>query len=557
MDLNIRIAGEAGQGVHTTGALLAGVFASLGLHLLVNQSYMSRIRGGLNWVDLRVSDTELFGPRETVDLLVALTPQAREVLAPTLADGGLTLFDGAEHGQAVGIAFSQTAKELAKSAVMANAVAAGAVFTALGYPLDALLGYLSTQFARKGAEVVDANIACARRGAELAAEVAGRLAAPRPAGAPEHLVMGADATGLGAATAGVKLVTAYPMTPGTATFTALAALADKFDITVEQAEDEIAAINMACGGAYAGAPTLVPTSGGGFALMVEGLSLAGMMELPVVVLLAQRPGPATGLPTRTGQEDLLFTLHAGHGEFPRAIFAPGTIEQCFSLTRRAIEQAHKFQTPAVILTDQYLQDLSKNIEPLNEFAPPVDRHILENAPADYRRYVVTAGGVSPRAIPGGQARVVMDSDEHTEDGHLTERLEVHLEQHDKRMRKGDGLAADALLPEYYGPADAEHLLIAWGSTYGPCREAVDRLNDAGGSAAMLHFAQVWPITVEAVRQALANRKRVTVVEGNSTGQFKLLLREAGVFVEGDAVLRYDGMVFSAEYICNAIGKGQQ
>jgi len=353
-----------------------------------------------------------------------------------------------------------------------------------------------------------------------------------------------------AAEAGVKLVTAYPMTPGTAAFTALASLADEYGIVIEQAEDEIAAINMVCGATYAGVAALTTTSGGGFALMVEGLSLAGIMELPATIVLAQRPGPATGLPTRTAQQDLKFAVSAGHGEFPRAIFAPGTVSQCRAMMRRALETAHEFQTPVILLTDQYLQDLATNADAV-EAAGPIDRCLVEAGPR-YVRYTVTDSGVSPRVAPGGEAFVICDSDSHGPDGHITEDTAAHVEQQDKRMRKLNGLRAGALAPVWYGPDDANLLLIAWGSTYGPCREAVDAINTDGGSVAMLHFAQVWPVDAARVAEVVGTRERIVCVEGNQTGQFGSLLREAGAVGACDVVGRYDGFPFTRDYICSEV-----
>lgn len=454
MDLMIRIAGEAGQGVQTIGSLLAGSLARLGVHVLAGQSYFSRIRGGLNWIDVRLGEAELFGLREQADVLVALTPEALELLRAALRPGAPALFDGEGDNGSIGIPFTAAAKEAGGSMLMANTVAAGALYALLGYPPEALEGYLCERFVRKGDTVVEANLRCARRGAELAALHVRPVAAPAPAKAPAYVISGAAAIALGAATAGVKLVASYPMSPSTAALEELAALADRYGMVVEQAEDEIAAINMVCGACYAGVPALTTTSGGGFALMCEGVSLAGMMELPAVILLAQRPGPATGLPTRTAQSELRFALHAGHGEFARALFAPGTPQQCYDLTRRALEQAHRYQTPVIILTDQYLQDLEQNIPALDPAPRPIDRCVQLDAGADYQRYALTASGISPRAIPGGAARVVADSDEHDSSGHLTEDLTVHLQQHDKRMRKAEGLAAEALAPEYIGPAGA-------------------------------------------------------------------------------------------------------
>jgi 2-oxoglutarate ferredoxin oxidoreductase subunit alpha len=285
--------------------------------------------------------------------------------------------------------------------------------------------------------------------------------------------------------------------------------------------------------------------------MVEGLALAGMMELPIVILIGQRPGPATGLPTRTAQQDLLFALHAGHGEFVRAIFAPGSIRQSYDLTRRAVETAHQFQSPVLILTDQFLQDMQKNIPPLDDAPRPIDRRIVTGAASDYVRYAVTDSGVSPRAIPGGEAFVVCDSDEHLDDGHITEDLEARIRQQDKRMRKLAGLTRQALAPERYGPEGAENVLVAWGSSYGPCREAVDILNAHGGSFALAHFAQVWPVNAPAARAILAGR-RVICVEGNFTGQFASLLHGLDVIGPCDRVLRYDGLPLTAEYIVRKV-----
>lgn len=552
MDVSIRIAGAAGQGVETSGDLLVEAFAKVGLHVFATQTYLSRIRGGLNWYDVRIADSELFSGREKAELLLALTQEALDWLRKDVREGGAILFNGSDGDDVIGIEFEKVGKEVGGSAIMANTVAAGAVFALLGYDVGKLESVLEARFGKKGGDVVTGNVQCARRGAELAAAHAGRVEAPKAGSAPTGICSGNEAVGLGAATAGVKFVTSYPMTPSTGVITFLASVADEYGIVVEQAEDEIAAINMVCGATYAGAPAMTTTSGGGFALMVEGVSLAGMLELPAFIFLGQRPGPATGLPTRTAQQDLLFALHAGHGEFPRAIFAPGTPQQCYDLTRHAVEVAHKHQSPVILVSDQFLADLRKNCTGLDTSYRPVDRHVLEDAPADYMRYAITESGVSPRAVPGGEAFVVVDSDEHGEEGHITDDLAVRMRLQDKRMRKLEGLIAGALPPEWYGPEEAEEVLIAWGSTYGPCREAVDRLNGDGGSAGMVHFAQVWPLEVEGVRKLLAKGKRLISVECNQTGQFATVLREAGALGECELMTRYDGMPFTGEEIARRV-----
>ncbi len=557
MDINIRIAGEAGQGVQTTGNLLVGALSDMGLHVASTKSYMSRIRGGLNWYDIRIGDEPLYAGRDDADVLVALSDGSWSVLAPEVTDGGVVLYDGEEppelpegsrgEFELLAIDLAAAAKEAGAPKIMANTVAAGSVYRFLGYDADPLCNHLGKVFKKKSDEVVEQNTACARKGFELAEEQAGAVDAPEPGGAPTVAYGGADTIGLAAAVAGVKLVSCYPMTPGTGTFNALASLSDRFGIVVEQAEDEIAAVNMLCGATYAGVPSLASTSGGGFALMAEGLSLAGIMELPIAVVVAQRPGPATGLPTRTGQQDLLFALNAGHGEFARAVYAPGTIEQCYELTRRALETAHASQTPALLLTDQYLQDMQRNIEPVSEEPETIDRAIVPGG-KDYRRYAPSDDGVSPRAIPGGDAFVVVDSDEHTADGHITENLEAHLEQQNKRMRKLEGMRAGAIPPERYGPDDAETLLLCWGSTYGPVREAVDRLGAGDEPAAMLHFAQLWPLDDETVAEAIGSPDRLVCIEGNQTGQLATLLTQINAIGQCELLLRYDGMPFTAQWI---------
>ncbi len=554
MDLNIRIAGAAGQGVETTGDLLVQAFASQGLYVFSTQTYMSRIRGGLNWYDIRIADHELFSGREKVDLLLALTEEALEWLRKEIVEGGIALYNGSDGSGVIAIELETVAKEVGGTPIMANTVAAGAIFALLGYDLAILEQQLRAEFQRKGDEVVQANLACARKGSELVQSSAGKLKPPTSAGAPTGICNGSEAVGLGAATAGVKFATGYPMTPSTGVLTFLAQVADQYGIVVEQAEDEIAAINMICGATYVGVPAMTTTSGGGFALMVEGLALSGMLELPVFIFLGQRPGPATGLPTRTAQQDLLFALHAGHGEFPRALFAPGSPQQGYELTRHGLELAHKYQSPVIMLSDQFLADMRKNCAGLDDSYRPINRHLLENPPDNYMRYAITDSGVSPRVIPGGNAYVVLDSDEHDEEGHITDHLPTRVALQDKRMRKHDGLLADALPPDYYGPPEAPHLLICWGSTYGPGREAVDLLD---GKVAMLHFSQVWPLNGDVIRDAIGTRQKITCVECNQTGQFASLLRRVGALMECDSLTKYDGLPFTGEEIARRLTVGQE
>lgn len=285
--------------------------------------------------------------------------------------------------------------------------------------------------------------------------------------------------------------------------------------------------------------------------MVEGVSLAGMTETPVVVVVGQRPAPATGLPTRTEQADLEFVLHAGHGEFPRAIFAPGTPEECFHLARKAFFLAERFQGPVFILTDQFLADSLRAVEPfdtarLDWVRPHADPGSVIQP---YRRHEITADGVSPRLVPGiAKHLVVTDSDEHTEDGHLTEDLGVRKAMVEKRLRKLDGMRSEVVQPEYGGSDNPELLLVSWGSTRGAVREAAAAIEASGLDVATLHFSQVWPLAPEQFIERLRNAGSVVCVEGNAFGQLaRLIRRETGFEIE-ERVSRYDGLPVTPEFI---------
>jgi len=296
MDTNVVICGEAGQGVQTVGALLLNALTAMGLHVYGTQSYHSRIRGGENNFDVRISDKELFSAREKVDLMVALTEEGLENNRNRVAEEGIIVFDGRADG-VISLDLAEAASAAGGSKQMANSVALGVIMTIQGYETGELEKLIEKQFGKKGEDVVSQNISCVKKGVELIEDRKGSVEAPGTSEPAGEAVNGAQVIGLAADTAGVKVVCSYPMSPSTGVFTYLAGVSDKYRIAVEQAEDEIAAINVVCGATYAGVPAMTTTSGGGFALMAEGLSLAGMMELPAVIMIGQRPGPSTGLPT--------------------------------------------------------------------------------------------------------------------------------------------------------------------------------------------------------------------------------------------------------------------
>ncbi|MFO7947147.1 MAG: 2-oxoacid:acceptor oxidoreductase subunit alpha, partial [Armatimonadota bacterium] len=401
---NILIAGEAGQGLATMGDLLTKALVRSGYRVVVRQGYMSRIRGGHNTYQILASTGAIHAPREPVDLLVGLNEASVELHRGDLSDGGLIVAEDDNEALAeedLGVPLAEMAEGL-----FINIAALGAICCMLGLSRDTVAGLVRDQFGKKDEEIAELNDDALAAGYEWIEEhdrfdAAFLPLADEPSETPMTL-NGNEAIALGALSAGLKFYSFYPMTPATSIGLNIIKHADEMGVVYEQAEDEISAINMAIGASFTGAPAMVATSGGGFALMCEGLSLAGMTETPVVIAIAQRPGPATGLPTRTAQQDLEFVLHGGHGEFPRAIFAPGTIEQCFHLARQAFMIAEKTHSPAFILTDQYLADSSRAVQLFDvENLPPVDVPLDAGPAAEpYRRYEITESGVSPRLLPG-------------------------------------------------------------------------------------------------------------------------------------------------------------
>jgi len=339
----------------------------------------------------------------------------------------------------------------------------------------------------------------------------------------------------------------------------LAAKSKDFDLVMVHAEDEIAAINMAIGAAYAGVRAMTATSGSGFCLMVEGIGLAGITETPIVVIDAQRPGPAVGLPTRTEQGDLQFVLHAHHGDFPRAVLAPADVEDAFWVTVKAFNRAEKYQLPVIILTDQHLASSYATVDPFELSQVTIDRGLLfsekEDNPSEYIRHRVTKSGISPRALPGlGKALVVTDCDEHDEEGHLTEDAGERTAQVQKRLRKLFSLKQEIGAPQQYGPKKAGTTLIGWGSTYEAIREAVDILRKEGTSINLLHLNELWPFPAEAVGDVLGQARNSYVIENNATGQLTGLIRRETGRKANHTILKYDGRPFSPEYIVRRLKK---
>ena len=464
IDVNIRVTGGAGQGVHTAGGLLCRLAVAAGHHFHATQDYMSRIRGGRNSYSVRIREIPVRAGRPQADIVLSLDPGQLPQILPSVSPAGIVVCDlpAGEAGSADRRVIAAPLRELAVAAgspILGNMVGTGIVARALGIPAEMVDRVLALEF--KG-DFLEKNRKAARLGAGWAeGRVPEAYRLPEAAFHPRMILAGNEALALGAVAGGCKFAAGYPMTPGSSILLGLSVDGPPLGLVFEQAEDEIAALNMAIGASYAGARAMVATSGGGFALMVEALSLAGILETPVVVALGMRPGPATGMPTRTGQEDLAFVLSAGHGEFPRLVLSPGSVEEAYALAHHAMEMSEAYQVPCILLTDQYLADTVVDADPGDFPALPVNRRIVHgnDVPRDakgrYLRYALTADGVSPMTVPGEPGiTVVVDSDEHTEDGHLTEDHAVRIAMVEKRTRKGEALEMETLPPLLAGPPDA-------------------------------------------------------------------------------------------------------
>lgn len=559
VDLNILIGGAAGQGVHSITGPLAKSLMRQGCWVLASQSYESRIRGGHLFNKVRLSDRRLVSSREGVDLLVALNQETVNLHQGELSPRGLIIYDASEVKDVPGgiPALGLNPEDLlpgasGKAEIAVNAGACGAILGLLQAPLAPALALLKETFADKGAEVVEWNVQAATRGYELAgAQAYGfSLAQIAPPPEPRLLISGHDAMALGALAGGLQFISGYPMTPWSSLLNAVALRAGRYNVVVEQAEDEIAAINLAIGASYAGARSLTGTSGGGFCLMTEALGLAGMTETPLVIVMSMRPGPSTGLPTRTSQGDLGFVLSAGQDDFPRVVLAPGTPAQGFALTARALNLADRYQMPVFLLTDQYFADTQCTHLPGEFPEVRVDRALTFGPASEpYERYAYTPDGISPRRLPGfGPELVVADSDEHTPDGHLTEDLEVRIKMHDKRLRKLKTMVQEMRGITTAGDPDAALTLVCWGSSLGPVQEAVERLLAAKTPARLVHLSELWPFPAAAVSAALGGTKKLVVAEMNATGQLNRLLRQETGLKADHLVLKYDGAPFTPEYI---------
>ena len=571
MNFTWLIGGEAGFGIMTTGVVFSKIATRSGYHIFDYIEYPSLIRGGHNAYEVHVSGDDVSHLSPTIDVLVCLNKETYEKHKSRLTPSSLVVFDKEEFEikediKKILIPFKKILTALKGQPVMKNTIALGASIGLLGGDIDELIKIISEQFSKKGEEVINFNKQFVQAGYDAVKKNYSNLILNylvKKAGENKLVLTGNDAFAIGSVIADARVYVAYPMTPSSTVLTDLASWQEKVGMVVRHAEDEISVINTAIGSSFAGVRSAVGTSGGGFALMVEAISFSGITEIPLVVFIAQRPGPATGMPTWTEQGDLLFSVFSGHGEFPKIVLAPGDNEEMIELTAKAYNLADQYQLPVIVMSDMYLSESHKSITKkfVDEFVKnyKVNRGKLINKITNnqfpiskkYLRYQITDDGISPRLIPGTPGYFYQaNSYEHLEDGHTTEEANPRIDQVDKRARKlVTYLAEDFSMPKIYGDLEkSEIVFISWGSTKGIVIEAQKQLKIKNTNSAFIHFNHIYPLDKEKVKSLFGESKKYILVENNSWGQFgKLLMLETGFEIK-EKILRYDGRAITAEEI---------
>jgi len=572
----IGIGGAAGQGVATPGDIFAKIFSRRGLHLNAYNAYQSIIRGGHTFLTIRTGVQEVRNMGDRIDLLIPLNQDTMDRHLRLLSAGAACIYNAdtihpgsaAEGVQLCPLPVSKLA-DITRNKVAQNTLAMGAGLQMMGIGFESLEEVLREQFKKKGEAVVTENVGVARAGYDYAAAHFKAFPMPLPRTENRYAILSGNiAMAMGGAAAGVKFYCAYPMSPSTGVLHWMAAHARKAGIMVRQVEDEIGVVNMAIGAAHAGVRAMCATSGGGFALMSEGLGMSAMIETPVVVIDCQRAGPSTGVPTKTEQGDLWQMLGAAFGDYPRVIAAPLDVGDCFKLIPEIFNIVDRFQCPGLVLCDLLLSEGRLSVDPKElDFRPPIDRGELitagnggPSAPGTngaYKRYQITESGISPRAIPGVPGHIhTVATDEHQEDGVLiSDEFTNPIKRRammEKRMRKVAGIEAAVPQPALVGPRTADVTLIGWGSTKGVIEEACEILTEQGISANQLPIRWLVPLHGEAILELLKGSRHTIIVENNYSGQFARYLRSETSFVADGHIRKYDGEPFMPHHIVEAV-----
>ena len=544
-DYSFIIAGRAGDGIRQAGSSLARVLARLNYRIYFWDDYPSLIRGGHNFSIVRASGYPVQAFGSAADIVVALN-EAAAGKHSNLKPGGFLVYDSDTfEASGVGIGLAGIVKELGGKPVMRNVAAVGATARLIGVDWHIVEDVIGKAVPRDA----DLNLRIARSGYDKAGKP--RLKLEKLEGEPLALVQGNEAIALGAARAGLKIYIAYPMTPASSILHFLARYEDELGLVTYHPENEIAAVITAIGAAYAGARTMVGSSGGGFALMTEGVSLCAQSETPVVFVVSQRPGPSTGVPTYTMQADLHFVLNSGQGDIVRFVVAPGDPDEAFIWTGHALNLAWKYQIPAFVLTDKTLSESTYSFESKGDEVEWGNERLWDGD-GTYKRYLMSEDGVSPLAFPGREGAVVKGTSyEHDEFGIAAEEPEAIERMQTKRLTKRKGLYEDISRMEAvktYGNTHSKVGLVCWGSTKGACVEVAQRLD-----LKVIQPIVLEPFPVEQVREALQGVTRVIGIETNATGALCRLLSCNGLAVD-ERILKFDGRPFDVDVLEREVSK---
>ena len=579
-DLSFMVGGFAGQGVNTVANAFARLCSRAGLHVFVNLEYPSNIKGEHNYVQVMVSEEPVGSHTRPIDLLLALDAKSVVLHKDEITPGGTLIYDseglevssidtGLEVGDikrdditVIDMPIARIIKDVGGSRKMINSVGLGAIQGLLRFEFDLLEGILRQSLAKFEEKIIEINLAGARQAYDIAREKYSKqfgIILEKREASDRMLLTGNHAVAMGAIKAGVKFYSAYPMSPSTGVLTYLSEHARDYDMVTVLPEDEISAAGMAIGASFAGVRAMVGTSGGGFCLMTEYLGLAGIAEIPLVILEAQRPGPATGLPTRTEQGDLKFVLSAHQGDFARIVVAPGDPAEAFYLTFEAFNLADKYQTPVIILMDKHLCESFWTWEPFVTKGMKIDRGAMLGEKelaniGDYKRFQVTDGGVSPRTRPGVSSGVFKATgNEHNEFGLISEDANNRAQMVEKRLRKTVSLDVSEIGVKLHGDPHADVTLVGWGSTKPVILDAMAQLKkDHAVNCNFLQVIYMEPLPVDRVSDVFGSAERIILIENNATGQLgQVIMQKTGVRID-ERILKYNGRQFFRDELVDLI-----
>jgi 2-oxoglutarate/2-oxoacid ferredoxin oxidoreductase subunit alpha len=561
--LSWKVGGQQGEGIESTGEIFSIALNRLGYYLYGYRHFSSRIKGGHTNNKIRVSTTQVRSIADDLDILVAFDQETIDFNFHELRDGGIVIADAKfnptiPEGANVtlyAVPFTEIATNLG-TALMKNMVAVGASSAVLGLDIDVYQEVVQEIFGRKGQQVVEKNMEAIRAGAEFMKEQLGdhiqTMKLEKADGKKRMFMIGNDAIALGAIAGGARFMAAYPITPASEIMEYLIKKLPSLGGTVIQTEDEIAACTMAIGANYAGVRTLTASAGPGLSLMMEAIGLAGITETPVVIVDTQRGGPSTGLPTKQEQSDLMAMIYGTHGEIPKIVMAPSTVQEAFYDMVEAFNLAEEYQCPVIVLSDLQLSLGKQTVEPLEYDKIEIRRGKLvtgelpplENK-ANFKRYEVTEDGISPRVLPGTPNGIHhVTGVEHAETGRPSEVASNRKTQMDKRLRKLKNIKFNTPVHKNAKHEEADVLIVGFNSTRGAIEEAMERLERDGLKVNHAHIRLIHPFPTEEVLPLVQSAKKVIVVEQNATGQLANILKmNVGHADKISSVLKYDGNPF--------------